>query len=420
MPSRARKENKERLDARAILASLASLRTPIIPIKVKTIDKGEWKAVQDTISAQGPPVRLRNYLATKTNPPPELLDAQQISDAIPLSDCWKYADRLSVEVKEVVIDTSELLRATQILMRGQPRADIRRWARGLLLIASKTWKKHQKHKIAPTEATAVEFLTIANTLVEYGVPSQVWATGRKISPQQILPELVVTSLELVELYPSVRNAVLGADIVSSAIVRHSLDTDTLASATTDIDPIARLWALLKAELTSALRAIRLSDARSLLKSMAKFPSKTREFARLIDEYLVDSRELDKACRSLLLEYTDSDSSDAADPEFLSESQQGVEITEFARIMLKVWDVSERLLPYDELSQELITTLDRLYGLRFIGNVGHTTRYSPAIHEFEPGASVSDSVQVIRPGVQIVSANKTSVVFKAIVRVEKES
>ncbi len=390
------------LDAKARLGPAGS------PITSAT-KKEERSALLASMPILDPPAQLRLYLTLGTRPPGELL--KHIPSAIQLDDCWKFARLLATPTR--AIDVTALLDASQAMMQKKSTPSVKRSTKGLLAVA-KLWRTGAPPAV-PTEATAVAFLRVATHLLDHRVNQTEWSMGKSNPPKQLLTNLMNISLELIEFQPSVRSLILGAELLTKAVNRHSFDLDALLPSKKDTDPTGALWVQLTAELKSALTLIRLDDAQTLLRAMSSFPRKTREFRELVAEHLATSENLDKACRQLLFECTDSTGQEENVLAFPPELHQDVETTELARMLMKAWDVLARLAPGEELAQEVITTLDRLFGLRLNGEQDKAIPYSPPAHEFEAGAAVSDSVHVVRPGVHKVMRDKSSVIFKAIVR-----
>lgn len=360
--------------------------------------------------------QLRLYLSIGSKPPSLLVDPKNISAAIPLDDCWKYARLLSVSGR--TIDASALLKACRILMGNPGRLNVRRCAKGLLSIA-KLWQGMPAASI-PTETTATAFLSAMNTLLDIRAESKHQATGKQGIPQQLVAEIVSESFRLLVLYPTVGALLQLADLITKAITRHFLDFDLVVVAPDGNERLVdALWRLLTAELGSAIKAVRLKDLRLLLRAMATFPGKQREFRSMVDDYLNTRDDLERECRTLISEYSDPIEQEEGDLVVVPDIGDQVENIELARVVMKAWDLEAGIAQGQELAQEVRTTVDRLFGLRIFGNVGERGEYEPRFHEFEPGAEVSDAVIVVRPGILKVTSHESIVVFKAVVNAQRE-
>lgn len=396
-----------------VKSRLGTPRSPIRPVKKKE----ERAALLTSMTMLEPLVQLRLCLAVGTRPPVELLTSQHISSALQLDDCWKFARLLAVPERS--IDALAVLTAARSLMQTQGRPNVRRWARGLLSFA-KLWQTGIPRAV-PTEATAGAFLSVAASLLDHRAEAATWSMGKSAPPKQMLTDLVQISLELTKLYPTVGSLTLGSDLLTRAVNRHSFDPDALSMPPEEkLGAADALWIALSTELDRALVSIRLSDVQALLRAMASFPAKQREFGEVVATHLAKPDSLDRACVQVLSQYAESTGGEDTALEFAPGLHEDVETTELARLMMKAWDVAARLAPGGELAEEVTTTLSRLFGLKLIGEADQTAQYHPAIHEFEHGAGVSDVVRVVRPGVQRVTTNKSSVIFKAVVRAATEN
>jgi hypothetical protein len=255
--------------------------------------------------------------------------------------------------------------------------------------------------------------------MDYRVSQAEWGVGKSAPPRQLLTNLVSLCFELTELYPAIGSLILSAELLTKAVTRHSLDMDAFVPPSgMGTRPTDTLWKRMAGELKSAVAAIRLGDVRELLRVLSSYPGKTREFRELVGEALA-TEGIDLACRQLLVGYIELGTQEDSALAFAPGLHEDVETTELARVLMKAWDVSTLLAPAEELADEVITTLGRLFGLRLIGDAEQAIPYSPQLHEFELGATVADLVRVVRPGVQKVAANISVVVFKAVVRAAKE-
>jgi len=362
-----------------------------------------------------PPEQLRLCLTVGNRPTAELL--KEINHAIQLSDCWKFARLLTIP--ERAIDATTLLSACQAMIKTQTRPDVRLWGRGLLSIA-RLWQGGEPPPV-PTYSTVAAFLSSVTRLLDDRISQTELAKAKKSDPRPMLMQLLAISLALVVSYPSVSTLTMGAELLSKAANRHSIDPESISFSPQDSrDRIDELWARLKAELDSALTNIRLGDAQTLLRAMSIFPRRASEFQDFITSLRANPDNLDQASRQLLSQYDDSAGDSLPPIAFAPEISGDLETTELARVLMKAWDVSSNLAPGSELAEEIIATLNRLFGLRLIGSSSETVPYQTHVHEFERGAAVSDAVRVVRPGVQKIASDKSSIIFKSVVRASKEN
>jgi len=398
-------------------SSSARVKTkPESPRITPTRKKEDRTKVLASIVETPPLDQLRLYLSIGSKPPSLLVDSKNISAAIPLDDCWKYARLLSVSGR--TIDASALLKACRILMDNPARLNIRRCAKGLLSIA-KLWQDMPAASI-PTETTASAFLSAMNTLLDIRAENKHQTTGKQDIPKHLLAEIVSESFQLLLLYPTLGALLQLAELLTKAITRHSLDFDLVVVAPDGNERlIDALWRRLIAELGSAIKAVRLNDLRLLLRATSTFPGKQREFRSLVDDYLSTRDDIERGCRSLLSEYSDAVEQEEVDPVVVPDGGDQVENIELARVVMKAWDLEAGIAQGQELAQEVRTTIDRLFGLRVFGNVGEEGEYEPRFHEFEPGVEVSDAVIVVRPGILKVTPYESIVVFKAVVNARRE-
>lgn len=393
-----------------LLSRIGPPKSPISPVK----SKEDKKQLLSSLGTLDPPNQLRLALALGVPPANELLAADTIILALSFDDCWRFTRQLSSVRRSV--DATGLFSALRSFLRLQSKPNIKQWIKGLMSVA-KQWQG--KDSAFPNPATVEEFLGLIGVLLQGPVPVGVWRSRKGTEDKNQLAEVLDVCFALCQGSPTVKSLSQCADILAAAVRTHSLGLTEL-NDDRYLDPVGVLWTALVERLNPAVRSASLDDVAMLLQALSTFPGRATKFQELVRTLLDGRAQFDSASVALIAKFDGANEN--ADMELTLERSltDDIETSELARVLIRAWDAAARSTTSEELLRELSSTLDRLFGIRLFGVVGDRSEYHHMIHEFESQAVVGKTVVVLRPGVERVSKQLTTVVFKAVVKPAQES